>query len=247
MADLKNLEKVNEHVQKTLTWFSDELLKIQGDQILSVSVYGSAIDNDFCPKRSNINIVVIFKSLEIHILEKILPLVKKAAKKRIVAPLCFTEEHIKTSQDTFPIEFLEIQARHVCVYGVDPFETLAVDRANLRMQCEQQVKSLLINLRQSYLEIGLAKKGIENLIVESFRAVLPVFRTVLRLKGEALPQDREQLILQVSSLAGLSASIFMMVLKNKTGDEKIGTHQAVDFLGNYLSEINKLACFVDEM
>jgi hypothetical protein len=105
----------------------------------------------------------------------------------------------------------------------------------------------LIKLRQSYLEIGLKKKGIENLILESFRTVLPVFRSVLRLKGESIPHDHEQLIMQVASLAGLSTPIFMMVLRDKKGDEKIGDTDAVDFLGNYLAEIKKLSQFVDSM
>lgn len=247
MADLKNVEKLNEHVQKKVTWFAEELLKIHTEQILSVSIYGSAIGADFCPKKSNINIVVIFRSLEIHVLEKILTLVKHAIKKNIVAPLCFSEDHMKTSCDTFPIEFLEIKEKHVCIYGDDPFETLAIDAAHMRLQCEQQAKSLLINLRQSYLEVGLEKKGIEKLIVESFRSVLPVFRTVLRLKGEAIPPENEQLIMQVASLAGLSASVFMMVLRDKSGDEKIGGTQAVDFLGTYLLELEKLARFIDGM
>lgn len=247
MADLKNIETLNEHVQKKVTWFAEELLTVHTDQVLSISVYGSAIDTDFCPKRSNINIVVILTSLEIHVLEKTLKLVKHAVKKNIVAPLCFSEDHMKTSCDTFPIEFLEIKEKHVCIYGDDPFETLAIDAAHMRLQCEQQAKSLLINLRQSYLEVGLAKKGIEKLILESFRSVLPVFRTVLRLKKEAIPPEKEQLIMQVASLAGLSASVFMMVLRDKNGDEKIGSMQAVDFLGTYLSELEKLARFIDEM
>jgi len=245
MSDFKNLEKLNTSVQKTIGWFAKELMAVHGDEILSINLYGSAVDESFNIKRSNINFVIVFKKIGINTLQKSLKLVKRGVKKKIIAPLFFTEEHIVTSCDTFPIEFLEIRDKHVCIYGEDVFATLSIDNKNLRLQCEQQVKSLLIKLRQSYLEIGLEKKGIEKLIVESFRTVLPVFRTVLRLKGETIPPEQKQLIMQVASLAGLSTSIFMMVLQDKAGDEKIGNCEAVKFLGNYLAEIQKLAQFVD--
>jgi len=247
MSQLHNCDSLQYFVKKNVEWFAGELVSLHGEDVLSVAVYGEAVEKEFNSKKAPINMVVIFKTVGIDTLQKSLKLVKKARKKKIVAPLFFTEEHINTSCDTFPMEFLNIQDSNLCVYGKDFFSELQIEQSNLRLVCEQKIKSILIKLRQSYLEIGLEKKGTEAIMLESFSAVLPVFRAVLRLKGEEIPQDPEQLIMQVSSLSGISSIIFMFVLRDKAGDEKVGGVQAVEYLGNYIAELTKLARYVDGM
>ena len=133
------------------------------------------------PKRSDINLIIMVDKLGMGELRTCLKLIKKGRKKGITAPLFFTAEHIRTSADAFPIEFLEMKEKHIHIYGSDPFSDLIIDPKNLRLQCEQQIKGQLIRLRQSYLEVGLQKRQILGLLITSFTGLLPVLRNTIRL------------------------------------------------------------------
>ena len=242
---IQNLDSLHPDIMKPVKRFSTDLIDLHGDNLLSLLVYGLATEKSFSMKFGRISMLAVFNSVDIDVLRSSLKVVRKGNKKKIIAPLFFSESHIQTSLDTFPIEFLEIKNRHVCIYGQDFFKDISVDTSNLRFVCEQKIKSLVISLQQSYLEVGLAKKGIERLVLESFDALLPLFRAVLVVKGEAVPEDKESLIMQVCSLANISSAVFMMVLKDRAGDEQIGGQEAVQFLGNYLGELQKLTQFID--
>jgi len=247
MTVLMNVDKIPVMVRTRVMWFCNAMRNIHGENLVSIVLYGSAVNEMFDVKRSNINLALVFKEINVETMKKSLRIIEKGRKKNIVAPLFLTEEHVTSSCDTFPMEFQEIKNNHIVVNGDDVFSQLSIDNKNLRLECEQQIKSLIIKLRQSYLEVGLARKGIEKLIHESFRSLLPIMRAVLQLKGESVPLNKETLILQCSSLASLAPSIFMMVHKDKAGDEKIGKRETFDFFSDYLTELYKLARFVDRM
>jgi len=245
VGNIINVDKLSEEVGKRVSWYVYELYKIHTDNLLSVILYGSAVDADFDIKWSNINIVLVFKNIGAGTLQKSLHIIDKGRKKKIIAPLFFTHQHIKTSSDTFPMEFLEIKDKHLLLYGEDAFGQLEVDGKNLRLECEQQIKSMLIKLRQSYLEVGLARKGLEKMLHESFRSLMPILRTILRLKSEDIPQTKEELIEKSSSIVSFRKDIFLALLKDKQGDEKIGGKEAISFFDDYLIELAKIAQYVD--
>ena len=114
------------------------------------------------------------------------------------------------------------------------------------MKVEEQIKSLIIKIRQSYLEVGLLKKGIELLIVESLDILFPILKSIMRLAGKKIPRDREGIIIQVSEVIGLSKDVFLNVLFDVQGDERIGDIDADVFLEDYILQLEKIADFVDK-
>ena len=143
---------LHSYVKASAEGLAQELLALHGENVISIALYGSATGQSFSPKKSNINSVVVFKDITGETLQKSLKLIKKGAKKKIVAPLFFTLDHIKSSCDSFPMEFCEIQETQSHVYGEDIFSSLVIEKDALRLECEQQTKALVIKLRQSYLE-----------------------------------------------------------------------------------------------
>jgi len=247
LVELVNLERLPAEVGRVVKPYCREMLKLHGDNIESIFVFGSATGKDFIPRKSNINLLLIFKKLALSDLKKSLKLVARGRKKKIIAPLFFTCKHVETSTDTFPLEFLEMKENHILLYGKDILEDLEISGDNIRLQCEQQLKGKLIRLRQAYLEIGLRKKGVESLLIESFTSLMPVFRNMLRLKGKEVPREKEEVLKELSSQFAVDEGVFLSILKDKQGDEKIGGMKAEDFLGRYLDEIHKLAVAVDEI
>ena len=67
-------------------------------------------------------------------------------------PIVLPRDEFARALDAFPVEFGEVIARHEVVWGEDPFAGLAVDPQDLRRACEMQVRSLLLHLREDYME-----------------------------------------------------------------------------------------------
>jgi len=241
------VEKLRPEVRKKVVPYLKELLKIHGKNIISINLYGSATGKDFSPKTSDINLLVVFHQLPFEVLEKSLKLVSWGIDRKISCPLFLTLEHIRTSQDVFPIEFLEMKENHICLYGEDILANINIEGGNLRLFCEEQIKGKLIRLRQAYLEIGLKRKGIEALMKESMFSLIPVFRNLLRLKGIIPPVDKEDILVKVSSEFDLEKEVFLAILKDKRDDEKIAGKDIEVYFAKYLSQINKLAVKVDKL
>ena len=247
MNKLVNLESLPQKVKKIVEPYCSGMLKLHGDNLESIVVYGSSTGKDFVPGRSNINLLLIFRKLELGDLKLSLKLVAKGRKNGIIAPLFLGEKHVETSTDVFPIEFLEMKENHLVIYGHDMLENLEIAGDNIRLQCEQQVKGKLIRLRQAYLEIGLKRKGVEALLIESLTSLIPTFRNMLRLKGREVPLEKDKVVNRTADEFGVDGEIFLDILRDKKGDEKIGGMDADEFLGKYLEEIRKLAIAVDEL
>ena len=247
MSELVNLASLPQQVKKIVEPYSRDMINLHGDNLETIIVYGSSTGKDFIPGKSNINLLLVFKDLELTSLKMSLKLVAKGRKKRIIAPLFLTERHIETSTDVFPTEFLEMKENHITIYGQDILEDLEIRKDNIRLQCEQQLKGKLIRLRQAYLEIGLRRKGVEALLIESLTSLIPTFRNMLRLTGKEVPLGKEEVINRVSSEFDVDGQVFLSVLRDKRGDEKIAGIEADEFLGKYLEEIRKLAIAVDEL
>ena len=140
MGKLENLDRLSKDVRNLIVPYLENMLKLHKENIVSVLIYGSAVGEDFNPRSSDINMLIVFDSLEFSDLRKSLKLISTGMRKRITAPLFLTRKHIETSTDTFPVEFLEMKESHILVYGEDVLGNLDINRGNIRLQCEQQLK-----------------------------------------------------------------------------------------------------------
>jgi len=244
MDILVNLEKLNSHVKKVLMPFSQAMIALHGDNLKSISLYGSAVGEDFIPKKSNVNLLLVMERIDPPDLKMSLKLINQGRKKGIV-PLLLTVEHMKSSTDTFPIEFLEMKENYILIYGKDILGELEVNSRNVRHQCEQQLKGGLIRLYQVYLEIGMRKKRIRSLLINSLTSLVPIFRSLLRLKGKALPVKKRDIISDLEREFTVNGALFLKVLEMKEG-KKVKDNLEKLF-GDYLEEVEKLCIICDRM
>ncbi len=244
MAELVNLGKLNSHVRKVVAHFCQAMIGLHGDNLKSISLYGSAVGEDFIPKESNVNLLFIMERIDSPDLKKSLQLVRQGRRKGIV-PLLLTSQHMKSSTDTFPIEFLEMKENHIVLYGKDILGELKVNSRNVRLQCEQQLKGGLIRLYQVYLEIGMREKRIRSLLINSLTSFIPIFRSLLRLKGKVLPVKKKDIISDLEREFSINGNIFLKVLQMKEGGKVEGNLEKL--FGDYLQEIEKLCIICDRM
>ncbi len=242
-----NIEKLPPEVQNKFIPYLKLMIDIHKDHLHSVFIYGSATGKNYIPKVSDINSVFIFKDLAFASLTDSLKIVSKGINKKIAAPLFLTKEHIETSLDVFPIEFLDMKENHILLYGTDVLSALTIKEEHIRLFCEQQIKGKLIRIRQAYLEVGLKKKGMESLLKESLNSLIPIFKNLIRLKGKKAYTEKSEIIKQLCQEFDLDENVFLPIYKDTSNDEKIANQEVAVFIEKYLNQIKKLACGVDQL
>lgn len=244
-----NMDRLPPPVKTRMEPYLKELVPVlqDNDNLVSVFVYGPAAGPNYVPQKTPVTSVFVFKDLPFSCLQKSLKTVNKGIRKQIAAPLFITRHYLETSLDVFPVEFLEMQENYILLWGEDILGPLTIDQKHIRLFCEEQVKGKLIRIRQAYLEIGLHKKGIEALLKESLLALIPIFRNLIRLKGQTPPLDHEEIVSRTCALFDLHEKAFLPVLKDHENDERIGRQDVTVFLEYYLTELNKLASEVDRL
>lgn len=241
----KNLERLHESVRSDVAAYCDKLAAVLGARLKAVLAYGSATGPDFIPGKSDVNLVVVAEETGEAVLRSLLDTVKWGRKRRIVAPLLLTPGYIETSLDVFPIEFVEIRESQALLMGEDFFGSLEAKPLELRLECESQLKAAALRTRQAYLEIGLTRRGAERVLHASLTSLIPVLRAMLRLKGEAVPRMKVDVLKAVGRVFGVGSGRLESILKDKAGDERIGGSQAHEVLALYIDDIEKLAAAID--
>lgn len=242
-----SLDKLSPAAKKIIKPFLDEVLDKYGQKIHSIHVIGTALTDDFDEKGSDVNSIIVLKEMDLKFLELLAPLGKKYGKKRVGAPLIMTPEYINTSIDVFPIEFLNFRLIHSTVYGEDVFDKIEIERMDLRHQCERELKSKLIWLRQGYISSQGDKKILTERFVRSIADYMPLFRGILVLAGKEPPVLQSEVITAISDTMKIDTGVFAKVLKEKRDKIKLSIEELNTIFEDYYSATEKLGKITDEI
>jgi hypothetical protein len=185
MAENKNDIKVDELqvlIHDQVKDFAERLLAALGGNLLSITVVGSSLTDDFRPGTSDINTVLVLDKQNIESLNADASLAKPMSRKKLSPPLLMTKSYIERSQDVFGVEFLDFQLAHKTIMGNDPFASLSFDKKDVRLQCERELKAMLIRLRQGYIAAAANKKLVRDILISTAKGMAPLLRAMLWLK-----------------------------------------------------------------
>src|SRR5262249_39784772 len=98
----------NAWLEKTLNEFTQEIRRLLSDELVAVVLYGSGAGANFVPDHSDINIVIVVKSVQFNILQKLQPHLAVWRKRGFAMPLLLDQEFLQRARDVFPMEFHDI-------------------------------------------------------------------------------------------------------------------------------------------
>lgn len=176
------LDALHVQVRDSVKTFAERLLTDLGDNLQSITVVGSSLTEDFKPGQSDINTVLVIGRHTLDSINAVAWLAKPMNRKKISAPLLMTPSYIERSRDVFGVEFLDLQLTHQTILGDDPFASLTFDKKDVRLQCERELKAMLIRLRQGYIAAAANKKLIRDILISTAKGLAPLLRAMLWLK-----------------------------------------------------------------
>ncbi len=214
MNDL-NLTGLNSAVAEKISPMVRELLREHGSNVHSFHIVGSAVISDYNEKLSDINSLAVLHNLDLKFIAFLAPLGRKCGKKRIAAPLVMTPEYIRRSLDVFPVEFLDFKLIHQTIYGSDILKDLQIDMPHLRLQCEREIKTKLIYVRQGYISSLGKKEHLDTVLVRSITGSMAFFRAIITLLGKEPPVSRTDVIKEFGAATKIETGIFTELLALK--------------------------------
>ena len=230
----------------TLSDFTGQLTRAFGDDLSAVVLYGSAVGRTDPERGSDRNILVVVKALRPAALRSAAAATTAWQKTGNPAPLILTEAEWRSSRDVFAMEHADIGARHEVLAGAFP-TAAAPETADLRRQLEYEAMGALIHLRQGILACGGDLAMELKLLAASKGTVLVLFRALLRVHGESVPADPDQVIDAVAARVGLETASFHAVVAHVRGTKAIAKGEADAVLTAYHDGLKRFVAHVDAM
>jgi len=241
------MAKIPKRPEEIFDEFRFDYINLFGDELLAIVLYGSGARGEYVPKKSDLNFLIMVSEDGIERLEKAIDAVAKWRKRNISVPLFLTRGYIESSLDTFPLEFFNIQSAYQVIHGIDILQCLEIKKDDLRLQCERELKAKLLLLRELFLQTQGHARRLRELISQSLPAFISIFKALLYLKGEEIPERHEALIPATAENFGLDAALLRSLWQIKRGERKPGKGEIKEIVLSYISEIKALSKKVDQM
>ena len=225
----------------------DDYKDVFGDDLISIILYGSAAGPDYRPGKSDINFMIVLSEEGIERLDRAFRLVETWQKRKVAIPLFLTQLYVESSQDVFPIEYLNFQRNHVLVYGRDILNELSFDPQFVRLQCEREIKGKLLLLREAFMETAGRGRALRGVIGPSIQAFAAIFEALLYLKEEEIPKEKRDVVNLTCDTFDLDAGLFQKLLDIKEEKLKPDDTETKSLFQNYLKEVRKLSKIVDTL
>jgi hypothetical protein len=123
--------------------------RVVGDRALALALVGPGLAD--ARSRHHLDSVLVLAQDDLALLRELGRAGKGLSRDLIAPPLVLTAEAIQRSRDTFPLELLEMAETQVPVFGGDPFAGVVLAPEHVRLQCERELKSVAVAIRQRVL------------------------------------------------------------------------------------------------
>lgn len=209
-------------------WLKDTF----SDNLLSCFLHGDCLMQGFTPMNTPWLVSFILRKNDPAHLAELQPLVKKAKENGIAFGYFFTKESIAASQDTFPLEFLHISQKHELIAGEEPLAGYVPDKKALRLECERELRGLLVHLRRNFVYMQQGHTKLEFFLSADAHSMPVLYGAEYLLKG-VYPQGREDIYTAYPDLR----------VEPPVGDEKI----ILDRAERYMNAIERITEIIDTL
>ncbi len=207
-------------VSEGLDRFCAQLRDALADRLVSIVLYGGLAKGEYAPPSSNVNVMVVLKDATVETLDKLVSPVQQGIRDFRLAVMVLSEADLRRSAAVFPTKYLDIQQHHRVLWGKAVLTDLAVARDHLRLRCEQEIKNLLIRLRQFYVQRAHYPELIESTLTRAISSFLASLRVLLILRAGQAPTGKAEIANVAAREFGLDAARLRDVLALKAGEYK---------------------------
>jgi hypothetical protein len=224
-----------------------ELQVAHGDNLCSVTLYGSTAHDEADPQ-ANHDVLVVLRRLELPDLQASLQPIRTWTRGGQPMPVYFSLDELLRAADVFPIEFLQMEQARKTLYGSDPFEFIDISNANLRHQAEYELRTKCLQLRRLFISAASSGEQLTSLMTRSLSSFAALFRAVLMLHGATAPVSKREAVRATVRVLGLDGAPFERIFEiSERKDTRLAKQDADDLFGSYLAQLRRVVDAVDQI
>lgn len=235
-----SIDGLPDGTQQLLKSYVKDIVKVYGNDLESIILYGSAVRGEFLPGLSNLNVLLILSSYDLSVLKQYDSLHKRWSKEQVVVPLFLTKADLESASTAFPLEYQDILDCHRLLWGQDPFVGLKIDARYLPAEVVQGLRGNLFRLRQRLVEGRSTEEAITILLPLSITAILPVLRGLQRLLGRPVMTHGEPLLKDIEAYLEIDLAGLRDALALKRGHISPGQKEIPRLMDRYLECLTRL-------
>ena len=234
-------------VRDSANAFAEKLEEALDDNLVSITVVGSSLTEDFKPGHSDINTVLILREQTVDGLNAIAAMAKPMRKRNISPPLLMTRSYIDRSRDVFGVELLDFQLTHQTILGNDPFASLTFAKKDVRLQCERELKAMLIRLRQGYIAAAANRNLVRDILISTAKGLAPFLRAMLWLRDIERPCLTEATFNKAATEFSISLDALATAGRWRHEKVRLGPAEMEEAFISVYSAVEQLADAVDRL
>lgn len=212
---------VSDRVRKDLEEFVSGLTDLYGDQLVSITVFGSAVSGDYVESASDLNLLVIYSDLNIVDLAMVSKLARRWFKKRRFAPRFLSVRNLVASARYFQIDLLEMRDAHVVLYGEDVLNGLEVSPADMRWQLSHEVKRMRMRVKQQFWRAAGDPKLMRLILVQRFTSLIHLIRALLFLENKPTSARKREVVETAVRELGIDGDFAHRMFALRAGEIKL--------------------------
>lgn len=231
---MKNLDKLVNSLKEKLS-----------DNLLSVIAFGSQANVE--DAKNNLNLMIVTNELDAEDLYEISKPIKKWVKAKNPIPVIMNKDEWYSSFDVYAIEYADIRSNYRIIYGEDLTQNISINKYFLRLQCESELKSLLLKYKNNFLMNIKSDKEMKKLLMNVIKTLLIIFRSVLRLHDSEVPYRAVDIIEFASRYLNFNKIVMTKLAKVKYENDDYTKQELIFIESELLKDIQNLLKQVDAM
>ncbi len=152
---------------------------------VALLVYGSLAKGTYRPGQSEVNVAVILEDSSNRSLSAVREPLRAGWRSIKLRPYLLTRDELPRLADVFPIKIADLAEHHDVLRGDEPFKDVVVERADMRLRIEQQLRHHLTRLRRHYIHAGDNDSELAKVVFGSASALGVELTALLRVCGES--------------------------------------------------------------
>jgi protein containing nucleotidyltransferase domain len=230
---------------KNLDKFIEELKNNLGDNLVSVIAFGSKANVE--DAKNNLNLMIVTNLLTAENLYTSVKPVQKWVKAKNPIPVIMNKDEWYSSFDVYAIEYADIKENYRIVYGEDLVPSICVNKYFLRLQCESELKNLLLKYKNCFLMNIKSDREMKKILGNVIKTLLVIFRSVLRLHDSAVPYRAVDIIEYASNYLSFNKIVMSKLAKVKYENEDYTKQELLFIEAELLKDIQSMLKQVDAM
>ena len=231
---MKNLDKLIESLKEKL-----------GDNLASVIAFGSQANVE--DAKNNLNLMIVTNTLNAEDLYSMSNPIKKWVKAKNPIPVVMNKDEWYSSFDVYSIEYADIRENHRIVYGENLIPSIYINKHFLRLQCETEIKSLLLKYKNCFLMNIKSDREMKKVLSNVIKTLLVIFRSILRLHDCAVPYRAVDIIEFVSNYITFNKIVMLKLAKVKYEHDDYTKQELLYIEAELVNDLQNILKQIDAM